>query len=126
VSRTTLGFTHLPIQWVANVLSLGLKRPGHKTDHAPLSSNEVKNAWSYTSIPQYVFMEWCLVKHRDNLKISSFLLACNEMYPAVRFNNFRLFNNIGKEFNLYNIQLHFIILIQKMIITDNKTKYVKR
>jgi len=25
-----------------------------------------KNAWSYTSTPQYVFMAWCLVKHRDN------------------------------------------------------------
>jgi hypothetical protein len=29
------------------------------------SSAEVKNAWSYTSTPQYVFMEWCLVKHRN-------------------------------------------------------------
>jgi hypothetical protein len=25
-----------------------------------------ENAWSYTSTPQYVFMAWCLVKHRDN------------------------------------------------------------
>jgi len=25
-----------------------------------------KNEWSYTSIPQYAFMAWCLVKHRDN------------------------------------------------------------
>jgi hypothetical protein len=25
-----------------------------------------KNAWSYTSIPQYTFMPCCLVKHRDN------------------------------------------------------------
>jgi hypothetical protein len=25
-----------------------------------------KNAWSYTSTPQYAFMEWCLVKHRDH------------------------------------------------------------
>jgi hypothetical protein len=24
-----------------------------------------KNAWSYTSTPQYVFMAWCLVKHRE-------------------------------------------------------------
>jgi len=23
------------------------------------------NAWSYTSTPQYVFVAWCLVKHRD-------------------------------------------------------------
>jgi hypothetical protein len=25
-----------------------------------------KNVWSYTSTPQYAFMAWCLVKHRDN------------------------------------------------------------
>jgi len=24
------------------------------------------NEWSYTSAPQYAFMTWCLVKHRDN------------------------------------------------------------
>jgi hypothetical protein len=29
-------------------------------------SVKVMNAWSYTSTPQYFFMEWCLVKHRDN------------------------------------------------------------
>jgi hypothetical protein len=30
---------------------------------------EVKNAWSYTSTPQYAFMAWWSVKiqHRDNL-----------------------------------------------------------
>jgi len=25
-----------------------------------------KNAWSYTSTPQYAFVAWCLAKHRDN------------------------------------------------------------
>jgi hypothetical protein len=25
-----------------------------------------QDAWSYTSTPQYAFMAWCLVKHRDN------------------------------------------------------------
>jgi hypothetical protein len=23
--------------------------------------------WSYTSVPPYVFIVWCLIKHRDNL-----------------------------------------------------------
>jgi hypothetical protein len=40
--------------------------PGGKADYSPPPSAEVKNAWSYTSTPQYVFMAWCLVKHRDN------------------------------------------------------------
>jgi hypothetical protein len=47
--------------------------PGSKAAGAwswPLPSiAEVKNAWSYTSTPQYVFMEWCLVKHRDNFTL---------------------------------------------------------
>jgi hypothetical protein len=40
----------------------GVKRPGRKSDYSPPSSAEVKNAWSYTSTPQYVFMVWCLFK----------------------------------------------------------------
>jgi hypothetical protein len=47
-------------------VSLGIKRPGRKVDHSPPSSAEVKNAWSYTSTLQYVFMTWCLIKNRDN------------------------------------------------------------
>jgi hypothetical protein len=43
-----------------------VKRPGGEADHSPPSRAEVKNARSYTSIPQYVFMAWYLVKHRDN------------------------------------------------------------
>jgi hypothetical protein len=65
-SRTALGPTQPPIQWVPGVLSVGVKRPGREADHSPPSSAEVKNAWRYTSTPQYVFMMWCLVKHRDN------------------------------------------------------------
>jgi hypothetical protein len=36
-----------------------VKQLGHKTDCSPPSSAEVKNVWSYTSIPQYTFMVWC-------------------------------------------------------------------
>jgi hypothetical protein len=67
VSRTGLGPTQHPIQWVPGALSLGVKLLGRKADHSPPSSSKVKNAWSYTSIPQYVFMVWYLVKHRDNV-----------------------------------------------------------
>jgi hypothetical protein len=34
---------------------------------SPPSSIKFKNAWSYTSIPPYVSMVWCLVKHRISL-----------------------------------------------------------
>jgi hypothetical protein len=55
-------------------ISLGIKRPEREADHSPPSSAEVKNAWSYTSIPQYVFMAWCLVKHRDNFTFYIFYM----------------------------------------------------
>jgi hypothetical protein len=48
---------------------LEIKRLGRKADHSPSSSAEVKNAWSYTSTPHYVFMGWCLVKHREILPL---------------------------------------------------------
>jgi hypothetical protein len=46
----------------------GVKRPGSEADHSSPSTAEVRNAWSYTSTPQYAFMAWCPVKekHRDN------------------------------------------------------------
>jgi hypothetical protein len=50
-SRTALGPTQPPIQWVPGSLSLGVKRPGREADHSPPSSAEVENVWSYTSAP---------------------------------------------------------------------------
>jgi len=38
-------------------INSGVKRLGRETDHSPPTSAEVKNAWSHTSTPQYVFME---------------------------------------------------------------------
>jgi hypothetical protein len=56
-SRTGLGPTQPPIQWVPGALSLGVKWPEPEADHLPPSNAEVKNAWSYNSTPQYIFME---------------------------------------------------------------------
>jgi hypothetical protein len=67
VSRTALEPTQPPIQWVPGTLSLGVKRPGREVDHLPLSGAEVKiMRGALPPLPQYVFMTWCLVKHRDN------------------------------------------------------------
>jgi hypothetical protein len=43
---------------------LGVKR---EIDHTHSLNAKVKNAWSYISIPPYVFMPLCLIKHRDSL-----------------------------------------------------------
>jgi hypothetical protein len=61
-SRPALGPTQPPIQWVPEVLTPGVKRLDHEADHSLPSSAEVKNARSYTSTPQYVFVAWCLIK----------------------------------------------------------------
>jgi hypothetical protein len=82
-SRTALGTTKPPIQWVPGALSLGVKRPGREADHSPPSSAEVKNAWSCISTPQYVFMAWCLVKHRDNFTFT-FYFAHLHIMPRLR------------------------------------------
>jgi hypothetical protein len=39
VTRTALGPTQSPIQWLLGALCLGVKRPGREA--------EIKNAWSY-------------------------------------------------------------------------------
>jgi hypothetical protein len=64
-SRPALGSTQLPIRWVPEVLSAGVKRPVREADHSSISSAEFKNAWSYTYTLQYISMVWCLVKHRE-------------------------------------------------------------
>jgi hypothetical protein len=86
-SRTALEPTQPPIQWVPGALSRGVKQLGREADHSPPSSVEVKNAWSYTSTHQYVFMAWCLVKHRDNFTFTFNPLCCfsTSVYCVVYF-----------------------------------------
>jgi len=44
-----LGLTQYPIQWVPGALTPEVQWAGCETDHSPISSVEVKNAWSYNS-----------------------------------------------------------------------------
>jgi hypothetical protein len=74
MSRLALGPSQPPVQWVQGALSLGVKWLRHEADHSPPSSAEVKNAWSYTSTPQYAFKAWCSVKkHRVNFTFTLYL-----------------------------------------------------
>jgi hypothetical protein len=65
---------------------LGGKAEGREADHSPPSSVEIKNAWSYTSSPQRVFMAWCLVKHRDNF---TFYLFTVYKVPFIKYTSCR-------------------------------------
>jgi hypothetical protein len=82
VSRTALGPTQPPIQWVPGALSLGVKRPGREADHSPSFSAEVKTEWSYTSTPQYAFMVWCSVKAQGQLYLSPFFLLLMRCFKS--------------------------------------------
>jgi hypothetical protein len=55
-SRSALGPTQPPIQWLP-----GVKRAGRETDHSPQTSADVKKLWIYTSTPPYTFMAQCLI-----------------------------------------------------------------
>jgi hypothetical protein len=73
MSRMAVGPTQPPIQLVPGALSLGVMHPGHEADHSLPYSAKVRNAWSYTSTPQYIFTAWCLFKHRDNFTFYLYL-----------------------------------------------------
>jgi hypothetical protein len=88
--------TQPPIQWVPGALSLGVKQLGHEAYHLSPSSAKVKNVWSYTPTPHYVFMAWCLVKHRDNftftLLFNKLVMDLGKKYPVTMF----YLHNLGK------------------------------
>jgi hypothetical protein len=43
--------------------------------------------WSYTSTPPYVFMAWCLVKHKDNCTFTCILYCTNESMMSAKQNH---------------------------------------
>jgi hypothetical protein len=43
VSRLVLGSTKPSIQLLSEALSLGIKNPGHNTEHSPITSAKVRN-----------------------------------------------------------------------------------
>jgi hypothetical protein len=43
--------------------SMGVKRAGRESDYLSPSNAEVKNVWSCTYAPPYVFVSWHLVRY---------------------------------------------------------------
>jgi hypothetical protein len=66
-SRTALGPTQPPIQWVTGALSLRVKRPWREADHSLPSSADVKE-WVelYLYSPNTPSWRGAQLKHRDN------------------------------------------------------------
>jgi len=53
----------LPCITVCHHISTGLY-------HSPPTRSAVKNGWSCTYIPQYLFMAWCFIRERENFTFS--------------------------------------------------------
>jgi hypothetical protein len=89
-------------------LSLGVKWPGREADNSPPSSALV-NVWSYTSTPQYAFMAWCLVNHRDNFTFTFLpytedgFISRNASDIQINYKNFIVFywTPVKTDLNLY-------------------------
>jgi len=63
VSRTALGTTQSPIQWIPGALSLGVKRPVREADHILPSSAEAKKmSGAILPLLQYACMALCSFK----------------------------------------------------------------
>jgi hypothetical protein len=62
-SRSTLGSTQPPIQWVLGAISPGVKRTGREADHLTPTNAEVKKTWVYTSTSPYAFIAKCLINY---------------------------------------------------------------
>jgi hypothetical protein len=78
-SWPALGPTQPPTQWVPRV-----KWQGRESNHSPPSRAKVKNAWDYTSTPQYLFMAWCLDKRKENFTLFYFNICPYDKQQAER------------------------------------------
>jgi hypothetical protein len=75
-SRPALKTTQLTIKRLTGAITPGIKLPWHEATYTS-PSKVVKNEWSYTSTPPYVFylntgyffMVWYFVKHRDTFLV---------------------------------------------------------
>jgi hypothetical protein len=72
-SRTALGSTRPPIQWVPGALSLGIKRPRSEADHSAPSSAEVEEREElYLHSPYTPSWRGAQLNHRDNCTVLSY------------------------------------------------------
>jgi len=63
MSTLALGPTWPHIQWVLRGLNERVKQSGCEADHSHPSSAKDKLHGIILPLLQYVFMEWCLIKH---------------------------------------------------------------
>jgi hypothetical protein len=99
-----------------------VKCPGREADNSSASSAEVK-AWGYTSSPQYVFMAWFLVKHRDIFAFTLSLLTVTNM-ATVR--NIELMSAKCNLIVLFTTENHVWLIIFQVQLLPYRLKHVLR
>jgi hypothetical protein len=90
----------------------GLKWPGREADHSPSPMD--KNVWWYINTSQYVFMAWCLIKHRDNFTVHATKITpvCLYMYITNNFRNILpIFMKLGMKVMLLEGNPHSYFLM---------------
>jgi hypothetical protein len=58
------------ILWLLGILSPGVKRPEREVDRSLLSDAKITYTWSYTFSSPYVFVAWCVIKHRHHFTLN--------------------------------------------------------
>jgi hypothetical protein len=99
-SRPTLKANLSPTQSAPGALTPGVKWTRREAEHLPPSSVKIKNARNYTSTVPYVFIAWCLSKHRNNFT-SHFDCTSNKRVPQKVLSCFPLLYVGWKHFNGY-------------------------
>jgi len=67
--QTVIFWVVTPCSDVVGYYLTAKRHTGHDADLPPSPNAEVKNAWISAFTPPYVFMEWCLVRHRDKFTL---------------------------------------------------------
>jgi hypothetical protein len=119
-SRSALGPTPSLIQWVLWVLSTGVKRQGREADHSPPTSAEVKKTWIYKSTLPYIFMAYCLVKHRDNF---TFILLLALRCEINSLQNYKITQSVCYMSGAKSRRLHYSIYYANIIAQFSDIKY---
>jgi hypothetical protein len=77
------GLLNLLYHWAPWILSPWLKKPGYETIHLPTSTDEVKSAWSYNSIPPSAFMRHVQLDTRRELIYFLLILEASSCFCDV-------------------------------------------